>query len=70
LIESPCNKVCVVDSEQRQCIGCWRTLEEIAGWPSMTDEEQRAVLAQLGERRAASLRRAMISSGTPPRIAE
>ena len=70
MISSPCNKICVVDPERRQCIGCWRTLEEIAGWPSMTDEEQRAVLARLEERRAASLRRAMISPGTPPRMAE
>jgi predicted Fe-S protein YdhL (DUF1289 family) len=70
LIASPCNKICVVDPEQRHCIGCWRTLEEIAGWPSMTDEEQRAVLARLEARRAASLRRAMISARMPPTIAE
>jgi len=70
LIASPCNKVCVVDPEQRQCIGCWRTLEEIAGWPSMTEEEQRAVLTRLEERRAASLRRAMILSESPPRMVE
>jgi uncharacterized protein len=70
LIASPCNKICVVDPEQRHCIGCWRTLEEIAGWPSMTDEERRAVLARLEERRAASLRRVMISARTPPTIAE
>jgi len=54
LIASPCNKVCVVDPEQRQCIGCWRTLEEIAGWPSMTDEEQLAVLKQVEQRRSIS----------------
>jgi predicted Fe-S protein YdhL (DUF1289 family) len=54
LIASPCNKVCVVDPERRQCIGCWRTLEEIAGWPSMTDEEQLAVLKQVEQRRSIS----------------
>ena len=69
-MKSPCNKICVVDPERRQCIGCWRTLEEIAGWATMTDEEHSAVLALLEERRAASLRRAMISSGTPPRMVE
>jgi len=54
LIASPCNKVCVVDPERRQCIGCRRTLEEIAGWPSMTDEEQLAVLKQVEQRRSIS----------------
>ena len=59
-----------MDAEQRYCLGCWRTLAEIASWGSMTDEEQRAVLARLDERRAASLRRAMISPDAPPRIGE
>ncbi len=43
-----------MDAEQRYCLGCSRTLAEIAAWGSMTDDEQRAVLAQLDERRAAS----------------
>jgi hypothetical protein len=51
LIASPCNKVCVMDTEQRYCLGCWRTLAEIAAWGSMTDEEQQAVLKQLERRR-------------------
>jgi predicted Fe-S protein YdhL (DUF1289 family) len=51
LIASPCNKVCVMDAEQRYCRGCWRTLAEIAAWGSMTDEERRAVLARLEQRR-------------------
>jgi predicted Fe-S protein YdhL (DUF1289 family) len=54
LIASPCNKICVMDAEQRYCLGCWRTLAEIAAWGSMTDEEQSAVLARLNERRASS----------------
>jgi len=54
LIASPCNKVCVVDPERRQCIGCWRTLEEIAAWGSMTDEQQLAVLKQVEQRRIIS----------------
>jgi hypothetical protein len=51
LIASPCNKVCVMDAEQRYCLGCRRTLEEIAAWGSMTDEEQRVVLEKLERRR-------------------
>jgi predicted Fe-S protein YdhL (DUF1289 family) len=51
LIASPCNKVCVMDAEQRYCLGCWRTLAEIAAWGSMTDEEQRVLLLRLEQRR-------------------
>jgi uncharacterized protein len=51
LIASPCNKVCAMDAEQRYCLGCWRTLPEIAAWGSMADEEQRTVLKQLEQRR-------------------
>jgi len=40
-----------MDAEQRYCLGCKRTLAEIAAWGSMTDEEQRAVLNQLEQRR-------------------
>ena len=40
-----------MDAEQRYCLGCRRTLEEIAAWGSMTDEEQQAVLKQLEQRR-------------------
>ncbi len=40
-----------MDADQRYCQGCRRTLAEIAAWGSLTDEEQRAVLAQLPQRR-------------------
>ena len=50
MIASPCNKVCVMDAEQRYCLGCRRTLKEIAAWGSMTDEEQWAVLENLTQR--------------------
>jgi uncharacterized protein len=40
-----------MDAEQRYCLGCRRTLEEIAAWGSMTDEEQQAVLKRLAQRR-------------------
>ncbi len=40
-----------MDAEQRYCLGCWRTLAEIAAWGSMTDEEQRVLLLRLEQRR-------------------
>ena len=49
-IESPCNKTCTIDPETRLCIGCLRSLDEIAAWSRMTPEERRAVMALLPER--------------------
>ena len=53
-MESPCTKVCVMDAENRYCLGCKRTLGEIAGWSEMADAERAAVMAQLPARRSAS----------------
>jgi predicted Fe-S protein YdhL (DUF1289 family) len=43
---SPCIDVCRLDGNDR-CIGCGRTLDEIARWSTMSAEEQRAVLERL-----------------------
>jgi len=50
-VASPCTKVCVMDAGQRYCLGCQRTLEEIARWGGMGDDERRAVLAELPTRK-------------------
>jgi predicted Fe-S protein YdhL (DUF1289 family) len=50
-ITTPCIKVCVVDGESGLCLGCFRTLGEVAGWAAFTDAERAAILAQLPERR-------------------
>ena len=49
---SPCNKVCVMDADNRYCVGCARTLGEIARWGEMADAERATVLAQLSARRS------------------
>lgn len=54
LVDSPCTKVCVMDADNRYCLGCQRTLGEIARWVEMNGAERAAVLAQLPQRRAAS----------------
>ena len=48
---SPCIDVCKLN-EQNVCIGCKRTIDEIARWSSMTADEQRRVLHELPKRRA------------------
>ena len=49
-IESPCVNICRMDSENRYCIGCWRSIDEIKRWTTMSDEERAAVMAQLEAR--------------------
>jgi len=47
---SPCMYVCVLDTS-RTCIGCGRTLDEIARWARMSAAEQWQVLARLEQMR-------------------
>lgn len=46
-MKSPCNKVCVMDLQTGLCKGCYRTLEEIGRWGSMSDAERDSVLEKL-----------------------
>ncbi|HSU76838.1 MAG TPA: DUF1289 domain-containing protein [Burkholderiales bacterium] len=57
-VESPCNKVCQMDPNSGLCIGCARTLDEIARWAEMSDAERERVMAQLPHR----------NSGTEPEL--
>jgi predicted Fe-S protein YdhL (DUF1289 family) len=49
-VSTPCVKVCVVDPLSALCIGCGRTVAEIAAWGSMSEAERLAVMAGLGAR--------------------
>ncbi|MEQ1803687.1 MAG: DUF1289 domain-containing protein [Gammaproteobacteria bacterium] len=51
-IESPCTKVCVVDSENGLCIGCGRSLAEIAAWSTLSEQERRRIISALKQVRA------------------
>jgi predicted Fe-S protein YdhL (DUF1289 family) len=46
-IESPCNKVCIVHPAQKLCIGCGRSLDEIARWIDFDDSERQRIMALL-----------------------
>ena len=50
MIASPCNKVCVMNEATGLCRGCYRTLDEIACWGMMSDEEREEVIGKLAER--------------------
>jgi predicted Fe-S protein YdhL (DUF1289 family) len=43
---SPCLNICVLDAA-RTCVGCGRTLDEIARWGRMSAAEQWQVIARL-----------------------
>jgi len=51
-IATPCVMVCTVDGESGLCLGCFRTLKEIAGWRALSDEARAAVMAELPSRRS------------------
>jgi len=51
-IATPCVKVCIVDGATSHCLGCWRTLSEIAGWSGLPDEERARIMAELPAREA------------------
>ena len=47
---SPCTRVCRIDERTGWCLGCRRTLAEIADWPMLSASEKQALLAQLERR--------------------
>lgn len=49
-IESPCVKLCVVHPEERLCVGCFRTIEEISQWSRLTPAARATILADLPDR--------------------
>ncbi|MBN9553713.1 MAG: DUF1289 domain-containing protein [Alphaproteobacteria bacterium] len=51
-MESPCVKICTYEPGKGVCLGCGRTLAEIAGWASMSDAERQRIMAALPARMA------------------
>jgi predicted Fe-S protein YdhL (DUF1289 family) len=50
-VASPCISVCRMDEASGWCEGCLRTLDEIAAWSLLDDEDKRAVWVELSRRR-------------------
>ena len=53
-VPSPCVSVCMLDPSGRTCIGCFRTLDEIAAWGTLDPAAKRRIVAELPVRKAAS----------------
>jgi len=49
-IATPCIKVCAVSGQSGLCIGCGRTLGEIASWGGLSDADRRRIMDELPRR--------------------
>ena len=49
-VQSPCVKVCVVHPQERICVGCLRTIDEISAWSRLSHEARDAIMAELPSR--------------------
>ena len=50
MIVSPCISICKLNKSTGFCDGCFRTINEISQWPSMTDLERMSLLETLRQR--------------------
>lgn len=51
-VASPCVNICRMDTDNAICVGCFRTLDEIAQWSRADDGRKLAILAAIEKRRA------------------
>jgi len=51
-LPSPCISICQIDPISGNCLGCYRTREEIARWSRMSHDEQQSLISSLQDRRA------------------
>ena len=51
-VRSPCTNICRIHAATGWCIGCGRTLDEIARWGATSDTDRDTVMAELPTRLA------------------
>lgn len=49
-IPSPCVGVCQINASTKYCLGCWRTLKEVAHWSRYSNDEREILMKELAER--------------------
>jgi predicted Fe-S protein YdhL (DUF1289 family) len=54
MIASPCVKICTLDAHSGMCLGCGRSIDEIARWTTMSAAERARVTGELPVRLATS----------------
>lgn len=68
MTSSPCRKICVYRPGVRLCVGCGRTLEEIAAWSALGEAARLAIMATLPERLARATDDAAAASAPEPSV--
>jgi uncharacterized protein len=63
-VKTPCNRVCALDPISGLCMGCGRSVAEIAGWIGFDHKKRAAIMEQLPARLAV-----MTGSHIVPRVA-
>jgi predicted Fe-S protein YdhL (DUF1289 family) len=51
VIASPCINICRMDGDTGLCLGCFRTIEEIARWSGASHDQRLQVLVAVERRR-------------------
>lgn len=62
MIETPCVKICTLDARSGLCLGCGRTIDEIARWTAMSSAERSRVIGELPGRLATNQRADSVSA--------
>jgi predicted Fe-S protein YdhL (DUF1289 family) len=52
-VKTPCNRVCALHPISGLCVGCGRSIEEIAGWIGFDERKRTAIMALLPARLSA-----------------
>ena len=50
-VMSPCIGICTLDSRSGYCVGCKRTVDEIARWMTLDDPSRQQIIDQLPARK-------------------
>ena len=56
MIKTPCVEICTLDARSGLCLGCGRTIDEIARWTAMSEAERARVMSEPPWRLAAGRR--------------
>ena len=56
-IASPCVKVCVIHPAARLCVGCLRSIDEIATWSRMSPADRARIMTELPGRQSDLVKR-------------
>ncbi len=49
-IASPCVKLCAIHPSANICTGCYRTVDEITQWSSLSDDKRAELMQELPDR--------------------